>query len=80
MAEKPEFYICQVCFNTSTEPAICHEPMIVVNSGKPGDDLRKPVKDQFGHYQSRLPMWFLVKSSRSNLKDLMGHKEDPKKE
>ena len=59
MSREPKFYICPVCFNTSTTPDECHVTMVLSNAGDIGDEQRKPIKNRFGQFHSRAPRWFV---------------------
>lgn len=59
MKQKPEFFICTVCFKTSENTEQCHVLMIPVVAGEPGDELRKPLTNQDGRIVNPAPLWFL---------------------
>jgi hypothetical protein len=53
-------YICPVCFRVCETERECHQHRTrECHPGHPGDETRKPVMDQYGHYVSRAPRWFL---------------------
>jgi hypothetical protein len=55
------FYICPVCFETSPEPRIHHDRvMISCCAGEPGSFLRKPYTTADGRMVSRAPIWYLL--------------------
>lgn len=64
--EKPTFYICPVCFNTSEVPKTCHVEMISCDAENPEDC--KPVKNQYGQYHSRAPLWFVRAVSKLDIR------------
>jgi hypothetical protein len=55
------FYMCPKCFRVCETQEQCHEHNLMVEcvTGTPGDEKRRPVRDQFGHYVSRAPRWYL---------------------
>jgi hypothetical protein len=57
-----ELYICPVCFAVSEHADDSHEhgKLIRCKVGKPGEEIRKPVKDAHGRYFNRAPRWFNV--------------------
>jgi hypothetical protein len=60
MTQEQIFYICPICFRVCETEAECHEHrMVICKTGKPGDDIRKPVTDDFGRLASRAPRWYL---------------------
>ena len=60
MSKKTQLYICPVCFEISNTINDAHEhTMILCDYGEPGDERRKPVKDEFNHYVNPAPRWFL---------------------
>jgi hypothetical protein len=75
MEEKIEFYICQICFRTGDNEEVCHKTMIPVISGDPGDKRRKPIKDKYGVYFSRAPLWFHQSTSKLNIDDIIEHRD-----
>ncbi len=60
MSQEEIIYICPQCFRVCETETECHEHlMIVCETGQPGDEIRKPVKDKFGRFASRAPRWYL---------------------
>jgi len=61
MTEKHEaFYLCSVCFRTSTEAETCHNhPMHCCDTGRWGDECRKPLMTASGRLLTRAPRWWL---------------------
>jgi hypothetical protein len=60
MESKEVFYICPVCFQTCDSEIECHAHMMIAcDTGEPGDERRKPVKNRFGQYASRAPRWYI---------------------
>ena len=55
------FYICPKCFRVCEDEEKCHQHMRMIECeiGDFGDDRRKPITDQFGHFVSRAPRWYL---------------------
>jgi hypothetical protein len=55
------FYICPKCFRVCETEEQCHEHklMLECDTGDLDNERRKPVRDQFGHYVSRAPRWYL---------------------
>jgi hypothetical protein len=54
------FYICPICFTVCDEWRECHDrPMILCDAGEPGDERRKPLRDNTGRLISHAPRWFL---------------------
>ena len=53
-----EYYICPVCLIISQYKDGCHGPMVPFEPGEPGNEMRKPIKNQHGQYHSRAPRWF----------------------
>lgn len=76
MSDEIEFYICQMCFRTSEKGEVCHSTMIPVVSGKPGDSRRKPIKNNYGKYFSRAPMWYHQSSSPIALEEVIKHHDE----
>jgi hypothetical protein len=69
MGTKDVFYICPVCFQTCDNKIECHAHMMIAcDTGKPGDERRKPVKNRFGRYVSRAPLWFIESVGRLETK------------
>lgn len=53
-------YICPICFRVCESETECHNHMMVsCDTGNPGDERRKPIKDRFGNLVSRAPQWYL---------------------
>jgi hypothetical protein len=53
-------YMCPICFKVCDSEEECHRhKMLACNTGEPGDERRKPLRDRFGNYVSRAPRWFL---------------------
>lgn len=61
MAEQDqEFYMCAICFRTSSEAEICHNRlMLCCNTGHWGDECRKPLTAANGRLLTRAPRWWL---------------------
>ena len=60
MDQDQVFYIWPICFRVRESESECHEhPMVLCETGHPGDERRKPVSDQFGNLASRAPFWYL---------------------
>jgi hypothetical protein len=61
MAEEHQrFYMCSVCFRTSSRPEQCHNrPMLDCDAGCWGDVCRKPLMAADGRILTRAPRWWL---------------------
>jgi len=61
MSEKRKmFYICSMCFRTSSEVEVCHgRPMLYCDAGCWGDECRKPLMAGDGQLITRAPRWWL---------------------
>ena len=54
------FFICPVCFQTcETEPECHAHKMIECNVDELDDNMRKPIRDNFGNMVSRAPRWYM---------------------
>ncbi len=54
------FYMCSVCFRTSSQAEDCHNrPMLHCDTGCWGDDCRKPLAATSGRLLTRAPRWWL---------------------
>lgn len=57
---KDNFFICPICFQVCETEKECHRhQMVKCEAGRPGDERRKPIRDQHGHLVSRAPRWYL---------------------
>lgn len=60
MDQKQVFYLCPICFRVCETEEECHEhQMVFCETGHPGDELRKPMMDNYGKMVSRAPRWYL---------------------
>lgn len=60
MNDNQTIFICPICFQVCDTKIECHQHLMVeCNTGKPGDERRKPVEDHYGHFVSRAPLWYL---------------------
>jgi hypothetical protein len=60
MNDNQSIFICPVCFQACDTKIECHQHMMIeCNTGKPGDERRKPVEDLYGHFVSRAPLCYL---------------------
>lgn len=58
--EHAVFYMCPVCFRTSSKAEACHnKPMLHCSAGHWGDDCRKPLMASNGRLLTRAPRWWL---------------------
>jgi hypothetical protein len=58
--EHQVFYMCGVCFRTSSQAEVCHDrPMLRCDTGCWGDECRKPLMTASGRIQTRAPRWWL---------------------
>jgi len=54
------FFMCSLCFRTSTTAEICHNrPMLTCDTGCWGDECRKPLIAADGQLLTRAPRWWL---------------------
>jgi hypothetical protein len=59
------FYFCPKCFRVCETESECHQHLMVMcETGHPGDDQRKPVRDSYGRLVSRAPLWYLEALNR----------------
>lgn len=64
IAAERAFYICPICFQVCESRKACDlhihsHRMVPCNPGKPGDERRKPIVDNYGNFVSRAPRWYL---------------------
>lgn len=78
MAEEIQFFICQVCFETSVTEDECHGTMIACCGGDWGDARRKPIRNNFGKYVDRAPLWFHQATTKLSLEDILQHRKEKK--
>ena len=59
MSANESLFMCPTCFEVSAARSECHgHTMVRFVTGRPGDDVRKPVMDGAGRLESRAPRWF----------------------